>query len=109
MTERVEIPKGFYVVIIAEFEDETCYLDRILQENFIVAKDVVLRKGESYLMSVSENSSLCITGTYVPTSRSDKMSLGHWRRNELVSNFLAAHKLWPGTGNSILICSQWTI
>jgi hypothetical protein len=93
MTERVEIPRGFYVVIIAELEDETCYLDRILEENIIVAKDVILRKCDSYLILVSENSLLCITGRYVPTSRRDKMSLVHWRRNELVSNFLAAHKL----------------
>jgi hypothetical protein len=100
VTEQIETPKGFHVVIIAELEDEICHLDRILQENVIVAKDVILRKCDSYSISVSENSSLCITGRYVPTSRSDKMSLGHWGRNELVSNFLAAYK---ATGKSFVI------
>ena len=63
-TEEIIVPKGITKIIIAELEQETTYIEKIIKNETLVAEKVFLSENEFYSFSVSKNDVITLNGKY---------------------------------------------
>jgi hypothetical protein len=78
------VPPAVERLLIAELETEVTTIASLSINSSLVANNVTLKEGESFVTPVSPGDEVTIIGSYWPLSQAGQISPDPWRRNTLV-------------------------
>lgn len=83
-TDFFHIPNKVSKIIIRELEEEITYIDKIIINNKLSYKNIILHKGQSFTMDVKPFDEIKVKGSYSPIYMAGQKLNDAWLRNELV-------------------------
>jgi len=86
------VPANVNKCILAEFEFEITYIERIYVNGFLKAQDLELVQGEKFIFDVCSGDHIAFNGLYAPESASLNIIKNPVGKNDAIFRFLDQFK-----------------